>query len=122
MRDDAVWDTKPGVWYRCPTYKQGHKQHREDPDLFWCGRTLWPSPEAVDLLNPPEWWVVVDTRKGSKCGKCEELETTWIEREAWARAMASTRGREARVEAEVLVVHPDALPRVAQWMMADDSV
>lgn len=120
--DQLVWDSKPGVWYRTPAYKQSHKQHREDPEMFWCGRTLWPTPGMVDTLPEPEWWVVVDDRKGDKCGKCKELEAQWIDREAWARAMASARGRDPRVtpQDETLVVHPDALPRVAQWLMMED--
>lgn len=122
--DQLVWQTKPRVWYRTPVYKGAHLQHREEDDIFWCGRTLWPTPDMIDTLPEPEWWVVEDTRKGGKCGECKRRDDEWADRMAWARALQTVRGRTPIIdpEADALVVHPDALPRVAQWMMADDSV
>lgn len=119
--EDVIYDTVPGVWYRVPVYEQAHLCHRSPTEdtIFWCGRTVWPGPDVIDRLDPPEWWVVEDRRKGSKCGFCREYDKNWVAVEAFHRARSDI-GRPTRLEDDHLVVHPDALPRIAQWMMSED--
>lgn len=67
-----------GVAYRTPLTDEGHilgrDQIGEDDQIFLCGRSVnlseWYATSGASLRWGPEWYVVVDTRKGNKCSIC----------------------------------------------------
>ena len=75
---ESVEHPVPGVRYRSPLYLQGHIFLTIEDDIAACGRLLlidelWWQEAGWEERIGVEAYLVVDDRKGDKCGACTKL-------------------------------------------------